>query len=787
MTEPGMVEKISMFLVRECVVVICTAVAVYIFLAIYSYAPIDTGTVTSSEGLDVTNVVGSSGLWVAGLALLTFGYIAYLLPIALLIGGLNVVLGRGTPWSWTRAVAKAGTLLVVLIALCVLVQLHMKANDPDLVYGTGGVIGSVLVQYGNSFLKPTGLTIVSVALLIVGQQTLTNISWLTVAEWIGSVLYRILRKIVHCTKRWWVWIHLKENEGSEVEARIAPPTTPSKFGLGTKVKYRFSKESIRTYIEPTVNRSTPNNKETVAHKVAPAVSSIKTLSTAYKEDANDTVPVLIDKGMPSLKLLDVAESNVRSSYSGETLEILGEVLIEKLADFGVKAEVESILPGPVVTRFEILPAPGVKVSKVTALVKDIARSLSVVSVRVVETIPGKSVIGIEIPNDRRSIVRLSDILSSPVYKQSNSPLTIAIGKDVAGEVIVANISGMPHLLVAGTTGSGKSVAINAMLLSMLYKATPDDVRLILIDPKMLELSVYDGIPHLLTPVVTDMREASQALNWCVGEMERRYSILASLGVRSLEGYNRRIEAEEAKGNSLLDPTWPDSVPEPPPTLKKLPLIVVVIDEFADMMMIVGKKLDQIIARIAQKARAAGIHLVLATQRPSVDVITGLIKANIPCRISFLVPTRIDSRTIIDQGGAEQLLGQGDMLYVKSGSSVPERVHGAFVSDEEVHAVVAAWKEIGGPVYELDLSAPNEDTGSPDFINSIVKAEDEDELYAQAVRVVLENKKASISFLQRKLSIGYNRAAKMIEAMEIAGLVSEQNSSGNREVLVCNDE
>ena len=786
MAEPGMVEKISMFPVRECVVVICTAFAAYIFLAIYSYAPIDTATATSSEGLDVTNVVGSSGLWVARLALLTFGYIAYLLPMALLIGGLNVVLRRGTPWSWTRAVAKAGTLLVILIALCVLVQLHMKANDPDLVYGTGGIIGSVLVQYGNSFLKPTGLTIVSVALLIVGQQTLTNISWLTVAEWIGSVLYRVFGKIIRFTKRYWVWIHLQENEDSKIAALTVSPTVPPKLGLGTKVEHRSSKESLRIYIEPTVSRSAPNNKETVARKVTPAVSSLTTLSTAYKKDTHDTIPVLIEKGMPSLKLLDVAESNVRSSYSNETLEILGEVLVEKLADFGVKAEVESILPGPVVTRFEILPAPGVKVSKITALVKDIARSLSVVSVRVVETIPGKSVIGIEIPNDRRSIVRLSDILSSPVYKQSDSPLTIAIGKNVAGEVVVADISGMPHLLVAGTTGSGKSVAINAMLLSMLYKATPDDVRFILIDPKMLELSVYDGIPHLLTPVVTDMREASQALNWCVGEMERRYNILASLGVRSLEGYNRRIESEEAQGNSLLDPTWPDSAPAPPPALKKLPLIVVVIDEFADMMMIVGKKLDQVIARIAQKARAAGIHLVLATQRPSVDVITGLIKANIPCRISFLVPTRIDSRTIIDQGGAEQLLGQGDMLYVKSGSSVPERVHGAFVSDEEVHAVVAAWKKIGDPVYELDLSAPNEDTGSLDFINSIVKAEGEDELYAQAVRVVLEHKKASISFLQRKLSIGYNRAAKMIEAMEIAGLVSEQNSSGNREILVCDD-
>ena len=471
-------------------------------------------------------------------------------------------------------------------------------------------------------------------------------------------------------------------------------------------------------------------------------------------------------------------------YSEASLEAMSRRLEKKLADFKVEAQVVSVLPGPVVTCFELQPAAGVKVSKITSLAKDLARSLAVVSVRIVEVIPGKSVVGIEIPNERREMVRLKGLLSSPDYADASSALTLALGKDIAGAPVLADIGKMPHLLVAGTTGSGKSVGVNAMLLSMLYKATPDELRLILVDPKMLELSVYDGIPHLLTPVVTDMKDAAQALNWCVAEMERRYQLMASLGVRNLGGYNRRIADGESVGKPLVDPLWPEDAGEPAPPLEHLPYIVVVIDEFADMMMVVGKKVEQLIARIAQKARAAGIHLVLATQRPSVDVITGLIKANIPARIGFQVSSRIDSRTILDQGGAEQLLGHGDMLFLPPGTSMPVRVHGAFVSDEEVHAVAADWKERGEPEYLADVVSGGVDLEVPGTVDLATNGDSESDepLYDEAVAFVLESRRASISAVQRKLRIGYNRAARLIEAMEEAGLVTPMNSNGTREVL-----
>ena len=454
----------------------------------------------------------------------------------------------------------------------------------------------------------------------------------------------------------------------------------------------------------------------------------------------------------------------------------------KLEEFGIIAEVESVLPGPVVTRFEIQPAPGTKASKITNIAQDIARSLSVSSVRVVEVIEGKSVVGIEIPNTNRKMVRLTEILSSSEFKNSSSNLSLALGKDIAGEPIVVDLAKMPHLLVAGTTGSGKSVGINAMLLSLLFKSDPKDVRLILIDPKMLELSVYDGIPHLLTPVITDMTDASNGLRWCVVEMDRRYKLMSMMGVRNLAGYNKKIKEAANNGKQILNPLKED-VEE---YLEELPSIVVVVDEFADMMMLVGKKVEHLIARIAQKARAAGIHLILATQRPSVDVITGLIKANVPTRIGFQVSSKIDSRTILDQGGAEQLLGYGDMLYLPPGVGVPIRVHGAFVGDDEVHRVVNDWKSRGEPQYEEDIVNDAQDTGPiPGWSGSETSssAEDVDELYDEAVNFVIESRRASISAVQRKLRIGYNRAARLIEAMEEAGLVSEMSSNGSREVLV----
>ena len=497
--------------------------------------------------------------------------------------------------------------------------------------------------------------------------------------------------------------------------------------------------------------------------------------------------------LPQISLLDQPDKSKSSGYTNDSLEHLSRVLELKLQDFGITAEVAEVLPGPVVTRFEIQPAPGVKVSRISALAKDLARSMAVISVRVVEVIPGKSVVGIEIPNEKRQMVRLSEVLSSEEYDKSSSVLTLALGNDIAGSPVVADLTRMPHLLVAGTTGSGKSVGVNAMLLSLLFKATPDQVKLILIDPKMLELSIYDDIPHLLTPVITDMNDAASGLRWCVGEMERRYKLMAELGVRNIAGFNRKVTDAVEAGDPIQDPFYEfnsdSESDEEIPTLGKLPYIVVVIDEFADMMMIVGKKVEQLIARIAQKARAAGIHLILATQRPSVDVITGLIKANVPARIGYQVSSKIDSRTILDQGGAEQLLGHGDMLYLPPGTSVPERIHGAFVDDHEVHQVVADWKKRGLPEY-LESITDEELVSSilvPGFDSaaSATESVESDPLYDEAVAFVLDSQKASISSVQRKLRIGYNRAARLIEQMEESGVVSPMSSNGTREILVPN--
>jgi len=491
-----------------------------------------------------------------------------------------------------------------------------------------------------------------------------------------------------------------------------------------------------------------------------------------------------DTSLPPLHLLDEAKGEIEVQ-SAETLEFTSRLIERKLMDFGIEVKVLTALPGPVITRYELEPAPGVKGSQVTNLVKDLARALSVVSVRLVETIPGKTCMGLEIPNPKRQIVFLSEILGSQVYHDMHSPLAIALGKDIAGKPVVADLAKMPHVLVAGTTGSGKSVAINAMILSLVYKAEPSQVRLILVDPKMLELSVYEGIPHLLAPVVTDMRQAASALTWCVAEMERRYKLMSVLGVRNLAGYNQKIREAEKAENRMPNPF--SLTPDEPEPLDEMPTIVVVIDELADLMMVVGKKVEELIARLAQKARACGIHLVLATQRPSVDVITGLIKANIPTRIAFQVSSKIDSRTILDQMGAEALLGQGDMLYQPPGTSNPQRIHGAFVSDQEVHRVVDYLKTLGEPNYiEGILTGATEENGENGFSAGEGGGE-ADPLYDDAVAIVLKTRRASISSVQRQLRIGYNRAARLIEDMERAGLVSAMQSNGNREVLAPKSE
>ena len=535
------------------------------------------------------------------------------------------------------------------------------------------------------------------------------------------------------------------------------------------------------------NKNLPKTpiKKSLETKSVPKTQSVINLKSDKSSEENklsDTNKIEDDTPitkMPSTELLDRALDD-GESLSKEDLESLSELLEIKLDEFGIEAEVVSVLPGPVVTRFEIQPAPGTKANKITNIAQDIARSLAVSSVRVVEVIEGKSVVGIEIPNTNRKMVRLKEILASSAFENSKSHLSLALGKDIAGKAVVVNLEKMPHLLVAGTTGSGKSVGINAMLLSLLFKSDPEDVRLILIDPKMLELSVYDGIPHLLTPVITDMSDAANGLRWCVAEMDRRYKLMSAMGVRNLASFNSAIKEASDKGESIQNPLKENEEE----FLEELPSIVVVVDEFADMMMLVGKKVEHLIARIAQKARAAGIHLILATQRPSVDVITGLIKANIPTRISFQVSTKIDSRTVLDQGGAEQLLGYGDMLYLPAGQGVPARVHGAFVGDDEVHRVVDDWKKRGKPDYVDEITSDLQDTGPiPGWSNASGSGEEDDELYDEAVNFVIESRRASISAVQRKLRIGYNRAARLIESMEAAGLVSEMSSNGSREVLV----
>jgi DNA segregation ATPase FtsK/SpoIIIE, S-DNA-T family len=820
---------------REGAVIALIALCIYLSMALVTFSPSDPGWASIGHDTSVQNYAGRTGAWLASLFMDFFGHVAYLFPV--MIAGYALMLIRRRNDSldlhWPLFMMRFGGFLLILLSATSLLSLYSVFG---LGASSGGVLGTAVADAMVRFFNLPATTLLLIAIFLFALTVTTGLSWFWLMDQVGGMTLRtglamkslfkgkpkpekpepraeppVVKDRVPSvaskrktedsnTPRWWQ--RIPGFGPKKPKASKAPPKPatdrkePALDGLSAEIDPEPARlESFSSRDESPVNDAKPTK---AAASPQPAGRSLKI--SPFKKDEQPTQSK--DKGgkqssllediespIPPISLLDPPEEHQEKGYSEESLEHMSRLLEEKLSDFGVSVEVVEVNPGPVITRFEIKPAPGVKVSKISNLAKDLARSLAVLSVRVVEVIPGKSVVGIEIPNEEREMVRLSEVLGARVFKESSSPLTLALGNDIGGNPMVANLSKMPHLLVAGTTGSGKSVGVNAMLLSMLLKAGPEEVRFIMVDPKMLELSIYDGIPHLLAPVVTDMKEAANALRWCVAEMERRYKLMASLGVRNLAGYNRKIKDAVAAGEPLLDPFWkPDEYlandEQERPELDTLPFIVVVIDEFADMMMIVGKKVEELIARIAQKARAAGIHLILATQRPSVDVITGLIKANIPTRMSFQVSSKIDSRTVLDQGGAEQLLGHGDMLYLPPGSGLPVRVHGAFVDDDEVHRVVSAWKARGEPVYVDDVLNGAEGESLPGVPNLSEGGGDSegDALFDEAVAFVTEGRRVSISSVQRKFKIGYNRAANLVDAMEASGVVSAAGHNGAREVL-----
>jgi len=754
-------------LLAEARWLVLAALACYLLLILLTYHSTDPGW-SRDTGHIVLNKGGRVGAWLADLMFYVFGVSTLWLAVAMLrrvwlgLGRLRAALA-GRPWiEEDHAHAGAWSLLgFAVLWLCSMgiEALRFWETGASLPFGAGGVIGNAIATRAQVWFGFTGATLALLVGFFAGFSLFFRVSWLVVAERVGAFVETGIQRV-----RWW--------RESKRDRKIGEAAAAQREEVVAEEREYFTEA-----------------KEAKPIRIEPQVVEVPKSERALKEKQQPLFAELPDSDLPPLDLLD-APAAAQEFVSTDTLEFTSRLIEKKLKDFGVEATVVAAYPGPVITRYEIEPATGVKGAQIVNLGKDIARALSLVSVRVVETIPGKTTMGLELPNPKRQMVRLSEILGSTVYNEAASRLTLALGKDIAGKPVVADLAKMPHLLVAGTTGSGKSVGINAMILSLLYKADPTQVRMILIDPKMLELSAYEGIAHLLAPVVTDMRQAGHALNWCVGEMERRYKLMSKLGVRNIAGYNAKIDEADKRGEKLTNPFT--LTPESPEPLEKLPFIVIVIDELADLMMVVGKKVEELIARIAQKARAAGIHLILATQRPSVDVITGLIKANIPTRIAFQVSSKIDSRTILDQMGAEALLGQGDMLWLAAGTGLPTRVHGAFVADDEVHRVVSFLRQqiekTGGPQYIEGILEGGVDS---DMVVDLgpgtgaIEAEggESDALYDQAVAVVLKNRRASISLVQRHLRIGYNRAARLLEQMEQSGLVSAMQSNGNREILV----
>jgi len=748
-------------LLREARWLIFAALAAWLALVLATWNPADPAWSHSVHSSVIRNGGGTAGAYVSDLLLFLFGYSAWLWVVLLAqrvaVGFYrltNLVLSSGKIETLPRVHWEAGLGFVLLfVGTMGIESLQMKHLGLSLPAGAGGQLGRLLAHSLSLSLGVTGCTLMLLVFIAIGASLFFGFSWLLVAERVGTALEKTVRRLF-------------ELKAAREDRKVGEAKSAERNEVVVAQQKQFVHE------QPV--------------RIEPAITAVPKSVRVEKEKQKSLFTAPIEPGgsgdLPAVGLLDMPDENIET-VSPETIEFTSRLIEKKLSDFGVKVTVVSAQAGPVITRYEIEPATGVKGSQIVNLAKDLARALSLVSIRVVETIPGKSLMGLELPNPKRQIVRLSEIIGSQTYHSSPSLLTMALGKDIAGNPVVADLAKMPHLLVAGTTGSGKSVGINAMILSLLYKADPTQVRLILIDPKMLEMSIYADIPHLLAPVVTDMRHAAAALNWCVGEMEKRYRLMSKLGVRNLAGYNNKIRDAAKREEPIPNPF--SLTPDDPEPLATLPTIVVVIDELADLMMVVGKKIEELIARLAQKARAAGVHLVLATQRPSVDVITGLIKANIPTRIAFQVSSKIDSRTILDQMGAETLLGQGDMLYMPSGTGLPTRVHGAFVHDDEVHRVVSYLKEQGEPNYVDGLLEGALEGETGDGVGSVTGFADaeSDPLYDQAVEIVLKNRRASISSVQRHLRIGYNRAARILEQMEQAGLVSSMQSNGNREILV----
>lgn len=740
-----------MRLLREAGLYVLGALALYLLVALWTYHPADPSWSHSGPIGKVMNAGGYAGAWISDLLLNIFGYVAYLFPLMLGFAAWRVFTHRhdAGPSDVRHKAINVGGFVLIVLGGCGVASLHFSSAGTGTPFSSGGWVGEAVGMGLVASFSFVGATIFLLALFLSGVTLFTGLSWLRLMDIVGSLAFQLGERLIY------LW--------STVVDRIV--------GLRARRRRR-----------ETVEEETKVLSEHPAPRIEPVIERVKQSVRAEKEKQAPLFDIPAGAELPTLSLLDVVDVHKPPQFSKQSLEGMSRLLEKKLLDFNIEVRVVEVLPGPVITRFEVEPAPGVKAAQITNLARDLARSLSVISLRVVENIPGKTTVGIEVPNEQREIIRLREVLSSEAYENAVAPLSLALGKDISGVPVVADLTRMPHLLIAGTTGSGKSVCLNSLILSLLYKCSPEQTRMILIDPKMLELAVYEGIPHLLAPVVTDMKQAANALRWAIIEMERRYQIMATLGVRNIAGYNRKVKDAEERGKPIPDPlAGPEEEAEP---LSGLPYVVIVVDELADLMMVVGKKIEEIVVRLAQRARAAGIHLILATQRPSVDVITGLIKANVPTRIAFQMASRADSRTVLDQMGAEQLLGQGDMLFMQPGHGLPMRVHGAFVSDQEVHQVAKFLKKGSTPRYENKILTGDfaTDDGDATFLGGSNGDAESDPLYDEALRIVTESRRASISGVQRRLRIGYNRAARLIEQMERAGVVGPLQSNGSREVI-----